>query len=75
MDKKALVDSYFKNGGKLIVALDNAKFIVHSALWLFDEDRESWRMIIASEKVEHSGPRKAYEAIKKVIERLEKERR
>ncbi|MGJ9459651.1 hypothetical protein [Oceanobacillus sp. CF4.6] len=70
MDKRTLVESDFRNGGNLILALDNANFAVHSALWLFDTERDSWRLMIASEKVDHSGPKKAYEGIYKVINKL-----
>ncbi|MBP1971734.1 hypothetical protein J2Z83_003889 [Virgibacillus natechei] len=73
MDKRTLVENDFRNGENLILALDNENFAVHSALWLFDTERDSWRLIIASEKVDHSGPKKAYEGIYKVINILKKE--
>lgn len=73
MDKRTLVEDDFKDGERLLLALDEANFPVHSALWLFDEDRDSWRLLIATETYDHSGQIKAYEGIYEVLKQLMKE--
>ena len=73
MDKRTLVDSDFQKGHMLILVLDQSNFPVHSALWLFDEERDSWRLLIASEEVEEHEPMKAYEAIYDVLNKIKKD--
>ncbi|SHG06523.1 hypothetical protein [Ornithinibacillus halophilus] len=70
MDKRTLVEKDFREGALLVKELDNANFPVHAALWLYDLDRECWRLIIASKSYDHTGPAKAYRSINDVLMEL-----
>lgn len=67
MDKTTLVEKDFKDGEILIKELDKAHINVHSALWLYNSESDSWRLIIASKIADFSSPKKAYSHISKVL--------
>ena len=50
-------------GRKLTKRLDGTRLTITTALWLYLEDAERWRLIIASPVVRESGIRKAYQLI------------
>jgi hypothetical protein len=67
MDKAILVEQDIDGGRKLVQALDSAGFPVVAALWNYLPEDDSWRLLIASPKVNELGPRGAYEAIQDVL--------
>ncbi|GAB3790493.1 hypothetical protein [Virgibacillus kimchii] len=71
MDKRTLVEKDFKDGAVLVTELDKAAFHVQAALWLYDTDRDNWRLMIASKDYDTTGPAKAYEHINKVLKEIE----
>ncbi len=50
-------------GRELTKRLDRNRLSITTALWLYSEDAERWRLIIASPVVNESGIRKAYQLI------------
>lgn len=50
-------------GRELTKRLDRSRLSITTALWLYSEDRERWRLIIASPAVSESGIRKAYQLV------------
>jgi hypothetical protein len=70
MDKTTLVENDIEDGKKLIEALDNASFNVHSALWYYLSDSDQWRFIIASPLVDKKSPKEAYSLIQGILAKI-----
>lgn len=70
MAKNALVtdeftDAMIKSGAALLRRLDTDGADVRSAFWFYFSDVRSWKLIIASPKVDLEGPREFYKRIVK----------
>lgn len=50
-------------GQALIRELDKAGFAVSSALWLYLDEADRWRFLVANPEVGVSGPRRAYKQV------------
>jgi hypothetical protein len=48
----------------------NKTFPAEGALWLSQSDSDAWHLLVATPKVDDVGPRKAYEELSKVTQRL-----
>ncbi|MFD2618592.1 hypothetical protein [Terrilactibacillus laevilacticus] len=70
MDKTILVEQDLKNGEKLIRKLDELKFTVHSALWLYIPESDIYRLLIATPLVDELGPQEVYRKIKSTIDMI-----
>jgi hypothetical protein len=46
------------------------KFPADGALWLFQSDSGEWHLLIASPRVDEVGPRKAYEELAEITQRI-----
>jgi len=68
MDTKILVDKYIAEGEKLLRNLDAHHFPVNAALWFFDQNSDTWKYIISTNKFDKEGPLKAYQDIQKYID-------
>lgn len=62
MASGALVNSEIEAGLNLVRALDEARFGVRAALWLYLSDMEKWRMVIAYEGKKKDLEKKIFEA-------------
>jgi hypothetical protein len=71
MGKATLVDADMKAGEALLNKLDETKFDVKAALWLYMPDPEEWRLILASPTVDAEGPKKAYEKVQSQLPGLD----
>jgi len=71
MGKATLVDADMKAGEALLNRLDETKFDVKAALWLYMPDPEEWRLILASPTVDAEGPKKAYEKVQSQLQGLD----
>jgi hypothetical protein len=60
MVKTFLVSPDIELGSKVLHALDAAKFPLTVALWLFEEERGSWNLIVATPLYDRLGPKEAY---------------
>ncbi len=45
-------------------------FPVNGALWLFQSESSEWHLLIATQRVDEVGPRKAYEELAEVTKRI-----
>jgi hypothetical protein len=55
-------------GQHLVEDLDNAGKNIHSALWYYMPDSESWRLLLATPEVKSAGTRTLYEWIDRRLE-------
>lgn len=67
MGKTALVEADIELGKAATRALDDSGFRAKAILWLYHEDAEEWRFVVATGIVDDDGPRKAYECVQKAI--------
>ena len=70
MGKATLVDADMKAGKDLLNILDDTKFKVKAALWLYMPEPEEWRLILACPIVDEEGPKKAYETVQSQLQGL-----
>jgi hypothetical protein len=63
--REFLSEPMIEAGKRLIERLDESDSEVQAAFWMFFPDEKCWKLIIASESVEHDGPRQFY---KRVVE-------
>jgi hypothetical protein len=70
MDKTVLVERDLMEGKRLIEALDQERFPLTAALWLFLPDLGVWRLVLGSPAVDQEGPRHAYTAVQSVLDKL-----
>lgn len=71
MDKSTLVDADMKAGEALLKKLDEDKFKVRAALWLYMPDPEEWRLVLALPDIDADGPKKAYEKVQSELQELD----
>ena len=67
MVSPALVEPDIQAGKKIVEALDHAGIPVRTALWLWDEPANIWRLVIASPLVDDAGPWEAYARVLKEL--------
>jgi hypothetical protein len=60
MVKTSLVGPDIDLGADVLHALDAAKFPITVALWLFEEDRGSWNLVVGTPLYDKLGPKEAY---------------
>ena len=65
-----LSEDMIKAGANLVGYLDQAQFPVQAAVWLYREEADLWRLVIASPGVKSKGPRKAYARIQAVLTQI-----
>lgn len=73
MDKAVLVERDIDAGAQLVEALDKANVPVFAALWLYSEDANGWRFVIATPLVDEKGPQKVYLQLHKLLDELKVE--
>ncbi len=66
-----LTKELIEAGKKLIEELDSAKINVKAALWIYSQDTESWKLIIAIPGIDETGPRSAYRKIQQILTKTE----
>lgn len=68
--KESLTNEMIDAGAELIRRLDAASFELNAGLWLYMEEPNSWRLILASPIVTKDGPNKAYQGIQSVMSKM-----
>jgi hypothetical protein len=58
-------------GRDLIQELDRHRFPAKTALWLYEEERDRWSLVIATPYFRAIGPLKSYRAVQKVLSKFE----
>ena len=72
--KESLTNEMIEAGAELISRLDAAGFELNAGLWLYMEEPNSWRLILASPVVTRDGPNKAYKKIQSVLSKNSEDR-
>jgi len=57
-------------GEALVRELDCRQWPVEDALWLYDEDRNRWELVIASPRVDADGSLRSYELIRDSLQQV-----
>lgn len=73
MATATLVNQEIEEGQKLIDALNKESISVHSALWLYAPEPETWHLMLALPVYDHQGSLKTYEKILSVFRQVEPE--
>jgi len=66
MATPTLVDRRIDHGARLLAALDIAGVPIESAFWLFTEEWDEWRLVLATPLYSQAGPSDAYRRIQEV---------
>lgn len=66
-----LTPEMIQAGKDLIQELDRHKFPAQAALWLYAEERDRWRLVIATPHRRSMGPLKSYRSVQKVLSKIE----
>ncbi|MCH8061110.1 MAG: hypothetical protein IH861_01245 [Chloroflexi bacterium] len=73
--KESLTNEMMEAGAELIRRLDAAGFELNAGFWLYMEEPNSWRLILASPYVTKEGPKKAYHKIQSVMSKKPEDRK
>ena len=73
--KESLTNEMIEAGAELIRRLDAAGFELNAGLWLYMEEPNAWRLILASPIVTRDGPSKAYQRIQSVMSKKREDRK
>ncbi len=65
--KETLSEQMIATGAELTKSLDRAQWPVVASLWLFNPERNDWRLLLASPKVDQEGPRESYRHVDEVL--------
>lgn len=63
MDSATLVTNSIESGKQLIAEIEKAGLSVDAALWHYDAERDSWKLILASKRVRDTDVRDAYRLV------------
>ena len=66
----SLTSEMIDSGIELIRLLDNNKFGIDAALWLYLPDISQWRLVLAMPKVNSRGPKSAYKKVQSVLNNM-----
>lgn len=65
-----LVKSQIEDAGNLLDALKKEQFPMTAAFWKYLPDAETWRLVIATEKVDDPGPIGAYTNLQTLLNKM-----
>ena len=71
--KESLNHEMIEAGKTLIDRLDEKGEAIPTALWLYSEEANLWRLMLATPLVKSKGPRAAYKSIRSVLTHYQKE--
>src|SRR2546425_4358232 len=57
-------------GRKLVDALEDSGIPLKAAFWLYFDEADVWRLVVASPLVDKEGPLRVYERIQEVLKKL-----
>lgn len=66
-----LTSEMVQAGGDLLRELDRHNFPARAALWLYKEEPDEWRLVIATPHLRSMGPLKNYKSVQRVIAKIE----
>lgn len=67
MDTNTLVNNYILQGRRLISSLDAENYPVTACFWYYFSEPRSWRLIIASPRVDQGGALPVYQFIQTLL--------
>jgi hypothetical protein len=70
VDQATLVENWIEAGKDLIEALARTEFMLRDAFWSYDEEADVWHLHLISPYVDREGPRRSYDLVFDVIDRL-----
>jgi hypothetical protein len=73
--KPQLFDYELQEGQRLLDAFDKANVHIHTALWLYSDESESWHFILATKMYEDKGPAATYKLLLDVFRNVKHELR
>lgn len=73
--KPQLFDYELQEGQRLLDAFDKANVHIHTALWLYEEERESWHLVLATQLYDDEGSSVTYKTLLDVFRSVEPELR
>ena len=68
-----LTEEMIASGKALMQKMDGADLRPNAALWLYDDDTQRWKLLIAEDKLKTEGPRMLYEQIQNIIAHAKKD--
>jgi hypothetical protein len=68
MVKESLVDFLEGAGKRLLADLDAQNMGITAAFWMYQEEAQEWRLILATPLIEKDGPISAYLKVREIIE-------
>jgi hypothetical protein len=69
MVKTALVATEWELGKKMLAALDDADLSISVAMWLYPQEYEDWRCVLAARSLDAAGPRDGYGLVHEALDR------
>ena len=75
MVTKTLVEPYIKAGRALIDELDRAGVCPAAVMWLYEDEEERYRLLIATKAYDDDGPLAAYEVVQNALDKVAEDRR
>jgi hypothetical protein len=66
-----LTPEMLRAGEDLLRELDRHKFPARAALWLYKEEPDEWRLVIATPHLRSMGPLRNYKSVQRVIAKIE----
>ena len=73
--KPQLFDYELQEGERLLDAFDKAGVHIHTALWLYEEERESWYLVLSTQLYDDEGSSVTYKALLDVFRNVKPELR
>jgi hypothetical protein len=68
--KETLSDQMMAIGAELTRSLGRAQWPVVASFWLFNPERNDWRLLLASPKVDQDGPLASYRQVHEALHRM-----
>jgi hypothetical protein len=65
--KPQLFEYELQEGQRLLDAFNKASVHIHTALWLYKEERESWHFVLATPLYDDKGPAATYKILLDVL--------
>lgn len=66
-----LTSEMVEAGENLLRELDRHKFPAKTVLWLYEDERDEWSLVIATPHLRSMGPLKNYKSVQKVMRKIE----
>ena len=62
-----LTEDIIEGGAELVRYLDQAELSVKAALWYYEPELDTWRLVLGIDEVDREGPREIYKTVDKAL--------